>query len=223
MSTEENPSQADDSLRAASDPQGVHETNQGDSPQGENTGDSTDRRDFLAVASTVGMAGGIALGYGKFAELAGRYLYPPTAPKIQLFVSIAQEIKPGGAIDYITPDGVSIVVTRKDDSPQNLEPPASDFLALSSVCPHLGCRVHWEPHNDRFFCPCHNGVFDPSGKPVEGPPKDENQELGQYELVVENGLLFIMLPTGGVQSPDALPEQVASKTTAQSSSSSQHA
>ena len=40
---------------------------------------------------------------------------------------------------------------------------------LSSVCPHLGCAVGWQPQNDRFFCPCHNSVYTPTGALVSGP------------------------------------------------------
>jgi Rieske Fe-S protein len=72
---------------------------------------------------------------------------------------------------------------------------ADAFLALSTTCPHLGCRVHWEPHNSRFFCPCHNGVFDAQGKATQGPPADANQSLPQFPVKVENGLVFIEAPT----------------------------
>ncbi|REJ93270.1 MAG: ubiquinol-cytochrome c reductase iron-sulfur subunit, partial [Planctomycetota bacterium] len=72
---------------------------------------------------------------------------------------------------------------------------AGDFVALSSICPHLGCQVHWESQNDRFFCPCHNGAFDAAGQPLSGPPKDDNQPLPQFPLKVENNLLFIQAGT----------------------------
>ena len=66
-----------------------------------------------------------------------------------------------------------------------------DFIALSSTCPHLGCQVHWEPKNNRFFCPCHNGALDPAGNPTAGPPADAGQSLPEYELKIDAGLLFI--------------------------------
>ena len=75
---------------------------------------------------------------------------------------------------------------------------ADAFVALSSICPHLGCQVHWEPQNDRFFCPCHNGAFDASGKPTEGPPATAGQELTRFPLQVMNGLLFIQVPMQSV-------------------------
>jgi phenylpropionate dioxygenase-like ring-hydroxylating dioxygenase large terminal subunit len=54
--------------------------------------------------------------------------------------------------------------------------------------------VHWEPQNDRFFCPCHLGTFDPEGRPTGGPPLSANQSLPEYPLRVEKGLLYISMP-----------------------------
>lgn len=42
--------------------------------------------------------------------------------------------------------------------------------ALSATCTHLGCQVHWEADKKRFRCPCHGGVYDASGRVLEGPP-----------------------------------------------------
>jgi Rieske Fe-S protein len=83
-----------------------------------------------------------------------------------------------------------VVISRIDSNGDE-----SDFVALSSVCPHLGCQVHWEGQNNRFFCPCHNGAFDPQGNAIAGPPKEAHQALARYPLKVENGLLFIQVKT----------------------------
>ena len=42
--------------------------------------------------------------------------------------------------------------------------------AFSATCTHLGCQVHWEADEKRFLCPCHGGVYDASGRVIEGPP-----------------------------------------------------
>jgi cytochrome b6-f complex iron-sulfur subunit len=154
-----------------------------------------ERRDFLGSISTLAMAGGLAAGYGTFFVMAGRYLYPRADPGAWYFVARAGDIEPDGSIAYQSPHGVPVVVRRRAQAAADHEPTAEDFAALSSVCPHLGCRVHWEPHNDRFFCPCHNGVFDPAGRATAGPPKAANQSLPRYPLKVEHGLLFIHMPT----------------------------
>jgi menaquinol-cytochrome c reductase iron-sulfur subunit len=63
-----------------------------------------------------------------------------------------------------------------------------DFVAMSNVCTHLGCRVRWIAERGEFFCPCHNGVFDKDGKVMGGPPP---RPLDRYEVKVENDQLFI--------------------------------
>jgi menaquinol-cytochrome c reductase iron-sulfur subunit len=62
------------------------------------------------------------------------------------------------------------------------------YAAMSNVCTHLGCRVRWIPDQSKFFCPCHNGVFDKDGAVVSGPPP---KPLDRYETKIENGVLFI--------------------------------
>jgi Rieske Fe-S protein len=44
------------------------------------------------------------------------------------------------------------------------------YRALSAVCQHLGCRVHWDDGAKQFKCPCHGGVYDREGRVVSGPP-----------------------------------------------------
>jgi cytochrome b6-f complex iron-sulfur subunit len=155
--------------------------------------DSAWRRHFLAVL----MGSGLAAGYGTFLLLAGRFLYSPgRARRAWLYVAPVAEIPAGGSLDFAAPDGQRVVITR-----QSFGKGVDDFIALSSVCPHLGCRVHWEPHNQRFFCPCHNGVFDPQGNPQEGPPAAANQKLPRFALRIENDLLYIEVTTALAAGP----------------------
>ena len=96
------------------------------------------------------------------------------------------------------PSGAKIVVARQAEGDTE-----DAFIALSSICPHLGCKVHWEASNDRFFCPCHNGAFDAQGAPTEGPPAAANQHLTRFRLSVEKNLLMIQVPVGGLNVSDA--------------------
>jgi len=146
-----------------------------------------DRRKFLTAASRTAMAGGLVAGYGTFFAYAGRYLYPArAADKAWMFVAEVSAIPVGKSRDFRLPSGASVVIARQGE-----DDTVDSFLALSSVCPHLGCQVHWEQVNDRFFCPCHNGVFDAKGKGTAGPPGDAGQSLSQYPLRIESGLLYI--------------------------------
>jgi Rieske Fe-S protein len=63
-----------------------------------------------------------------------------------------------------------------------------DYVAMSNICTHLGCRVRWIAEEDRFFCPCHNGVFDKDGNVVAGPPP---RPLDRYDVMVENDQIFV--------------------------------
>jgi len=159
-------------------------------PGAEGPAPDTERRTFLKKASKAAMVAGLAGGYGGFAAIAGRYLYPATSDDVMWqFVQETGLIAVGEAIQYQGPSGETIVIARRARNGD-----ADDFIALSATCPHLGCRVRWEDQNDRFFCPCHSGVFDPSGKGIGGPPGDAGQSLGRYELKVERGTLHIAVP-----------------------------
>lgn len=171
----------------------IHDPENSDA--GSNTGDlspdSENRRSFIARSSSALMALGLAAGYGMFGWLMGRFLYPAEARnRAWQFVRGLKQFAVGDAVSYTTPAGQEVVVTRVADAGT-----ADDFIALSSVCPHLGCQVHWEPQNNRFFCPCHNGIFDPSGKAIAGPPGDAHQHLPRYPLQVHNDLLYIEVST----------------------------
>jgi cytochrome b6-f complex iron-sulfur subunit len=148
------------------------------------------------------MSSGLLAGYGTFGYVLGQFVYPSAQhSRGWLFVCTVDRLGPGESLDFTAPAGAKIVVAR-----QGAGVAAEDFLALSSVCPHLGCRVHWESQGERFFCPCHNGAFDQSGSPVSGPPKAANQALVRFPLKVENGLLYLEAPLVRVAySPDASP------------------
>ncbi len=161
-------------------------------------GSEEDRRQFLS-GSSIAMATGAVAGYGMLVAMAGRFLYPagPDAKQL-LFVARTDTVAVGDSIQFKAPNGAKIVIVRQTDTGT-----VDDFVALSSVCPHLGCQVDWQPHQNRFFCPCHNGVFTPDGEATEGPPAAAGQWLPRYELELgEDGLLlYINLPVEGLVVP----------------------
>ena len=44
-----------------------------------------------------------------------------------------------------------------------------EVLALSVICPHLGCGVELGADAASFACPCHDSTFDLQGKTTAGP------------------------------------------------------
>jgi menaquinol-cytochrome c reductase iron-sulfur subunit len=63
-----------------------------------------------------------------------------------------------------------------------------DYIAISNVCTHLGCRVRWVEDDETFACPCHNASFSKEGEVISGPPP---RALDRFQVVVENGQLFV--------------------------------
>jgi Rieske Fe-S protein len=64
-----------------------------------------------------------------------------------------------------------------------------DFVAMSNVCTHLGCRVRWVDDQEQFFCPCHNAAFDKQGQVAAGPPPTP---LDRFEVKLEADQLFVL-------------------------------
>ena len=80
------------------------------------------------------------------------------------------------------------IKTQEEISAYVLTENGQDYLVMSNICTHLGCRVRWIEEQDYFFCPCHNGSFSRDGEVTGGPPP---KPLDQFENKVEDGILFI--------------------------------
>lgn len=66
------------------------------------------------------------------------------------------------------------------------------IIAISPVCKHLGCTVNWagdSAHPDQFFCACHAGRYEKTGKNVKGTPP--LGPLDQYEVSEKDGFLML--------------------------------
>jgi Rieske Fe-S protein len=70
---------------------------------------------------------------------------------------------------------------------------ATETLAFSNVCTHLGCRVNWATDKQQYICPCHDAHFGLDGGVVSGPPP---RPLDKYETRVAGGLLSIHFREG---------------------------
>jgi cytochrome b6-f complex iron-sulfur subunit len=132
------------------------------------------RRDWLAA---VLMRCGLGLSYGFLAVQAVLFLLPRRlqARTRSIFAGPASQFKVGEVQKVFDLEGNEILIKRDEKG----------FAAYSTVCPHLGCRVHWQADQRQFFCPCHNGVFNSDGKAISGPPADAGQSLGRVPLRVD--------------------------------------
>lgn len=152
-------------------------------------GDS--RRGFVSwILMFVGIAGGYGLGALHFF----RYLVPlrRERKRREMFIGTLDALPLGATRTVRDPAGQEIIIARVADSPGH---PPGDFQALSTKCPHLGCKVHWEAGKDRFRCPCHEGIFDKNGKAIAGPPAQEGKNLLRYEVRVnsKSRSVFVMV------------------------------
>ena len=66
--------------------------------------------------------------------------------------------------------------------------PASPVRAFSTVCPHLGCGVDFDPGRSRFVCPCHDSLFALDGTALTGPSPRDMDEL---EVVTEGSVVKV--------------------------------
>jgi nitrite reductase/ring-hydroxylating ferredoxin subunit len=149
------------------------------------------------LTSTAAMIAGLVGGYGLLGWVATRFMLPARIGRMQqFFVASVSDFLAGSTVLYNTPNGHTVNITRHGSAGT-----ADDFIALSSTCPHLGCQVRWEGQNNRYFCPCHNGTFDPTGKATGGPPGEAGQSLPRYALAVERGLLYINVPAEQLSVP----------------------
>ena len=117
----------------------MHDISTEDGPHDEGTsGAQIDGDGRFTRANSLLMAAGLAAGYGMFAYMAGKFLYPlKSKTRAWMFVCEVSALDKGQSIKFQTPTGEKINVTRigRTDS-------VASFIALSSTCPHLGCQVH---------------------------------------------------------------------------------
>ncbi len=138
------------------------------------------RRGFLArLLMTTGLGAVLA----SIGGIAGRYIYPLRGVRLKrsIFLAPTADVPPGRGRPYKLPDGGTALVTDT----------GSEIVALSDVCPHLGCKVHYDPAQGRFLCPCHGGVFEKDGTAIAGPPADEGKNLKRYTVTRVGENLFI--------------------------------
>ncbi len=113
------------------------------------------------------------------AVFLGRFLSPGRrAPARSLLLVEKKRLPARGALVYRES---RIAVVREENR----------YLALSLVCPHLGCTVEVTPRET--VCPCHGSAFDRTGKVVRGPAdrplaRYDVEERGEYLAVLARPL-----------------------------------
>ena len=99
------------------------------------------------------------------------------------------------------PQRIEFVVDQKDawyDSEETrvawvYKNDAGDIVALSPICKHLGCVVDWntdQANPNRFFCNCHNGLYEKDGTNVPNTPPMGPLDVYQVQ-VASDGVISL--------------------------------
>ena len=147
------------------------------------------RRDFMKAA-VVGIGGLIsaAIGLPAVAYVIGPALKRTSDLWIRLGAISKVELGSPTLFKTTVETETGWINTEEEISAYVLTQNGQDFDVMSNICTHLGCRVRWIADDDRFYCPCHNGVFAKDGSVVAGPPP---RPLDRFENKIEDGILYI--------------------------------
>jgi len=147
------------------------------------------RRDFMKTAIvSIGGLIGAAIGLPAVSYVVGPALKKNTDEWIRLGSVSKVELNTPTLFKTTIETQTGWINAEEEFSAYVLTTNGQDFVVMSNICTHLGCRVRWIPDQDGFFCPCHNGVFAKDGSVVSGPPP---RPLDRFEVKVEDGVLFV--------------------------------
>ena len=147
------------------------------------------RRDFMRVAiAGIGGLISVAIGLPAIAYIIGPAIKQNIDTWIRLGSISKVELNNPTLFKTTIETQTGWINSQEEFSAYILTENGQDFIAMSNICTHLGCRVRWIPDEEGFFCPCHNGVFAKDGSVVSGPPP---RPLDRFESKVEDGILYV--------------------------------
>jgi Rieske Fe-S protein len=95
----------------------------------------------------------------------------------------------GGKVKAFSADAVpSDTVVEVRQARAYLTKVNDEIVALSEVCPHLGCRVPFCSSSGWFECPCHGSKFDRAGDYEEGPAP---RGMDRYAVEIVDGMVVV--------------------------------
>lgn len=124
----------------------------------------------------------LALGFLGISKMSLDFLSPKKGSRVRkIFATSLSDIGIGESRNMKDLKGKDYLLIRTEEK---------KIKALSTTCTHLGCTVYWQQDKNRFFCPCHNGVFNPDGEVVSGPPP---KKLNSYDTEIIGNNVYIYL------------------------------
>jgi menaquinol-cytochrome c reductase iron-sulfur subunit len=149
------------------------------------------RREFLAAST---WAIGIFIGLG-IAIPAAYYIIGPALQELDeqewILLGSTSKVEPGTPTLFKAKveRQTGWIVNEEEIAVYVLTDDGRNFIAMSNICTHLGCRVRWIGDQEQFFCPCHNGVFGKRGEVISGPVP---RPLDHYQVKVEDDQLYML-------------------------------
>lgn len=148
------------------------------------------RRQFMAATIyAIGGLIGLAVGIPAIEYIVGPALTKNTQNWIRLGAIAKIELNTPTLFKTTVQNQTGWISSQEEISVYVLTEDGQTYTAMSNICTHLGCRVRWIPDQNKFDCPCHNGVYGKDGSVISGPPP---RPLDRYQTKVENGVLFIL-------------------------------
>lgn len=149
------------------------------------------RRNFMAIATwAIGGIIGIALAIPGVAYIIGPALKRQEEGNwIRLGSTSKVELGTPTLFKVNVQRQTGWILNEEEISVYVLTDNGRDFVAMSNICTHLGCRVRWISDQGQFFCPCHNAIFNKDGSVNSGPPP---RPLDRYQVKVEDDQLYVL-------------------------------
>ncbi len=98
-------------------------------------------------------------------------------PKAPRYVKVEKTLLAGEV--HLDPDFVLFVGQEK-------------VWAVSRICTHLGCRLHFSQEENLLICPCHQSKFTPQGKRIAGPAQKDLAPYG-VEALGDDGKGYVVV------------------------------
>jgi Rieske Fe-S protein len=136
------------------------------------------KRSFLKIILslvTVLLTGLASWAIAKFAAFSADKTQSREIPK-----SVIDALQPGVPFHYAD---AGVWLVKESEKP--------DVAVFDNKCPHLGCKYNWIPEKKVFECPCHNSIFDISGRVKKGPA---NRPVTRFSLSLDEKNVYKILP-----------------------------
>ena len=145
---------------------------------------------------------GWRLGVGLIAVAGGWTTWDVLRPRLSAGIGGVIRTLPEAAVP--ADEAVAVLAARS-----YLTKAGDEIVAISEICPHLGCRVEWCDSSRQFECPCHGSTFNRLGEYRSGPSP---RGMDRHPVVLNNGVVEVdtgETVAGAAPGPESIDEPPA--------------